>query len=107
MGSPLHVPAGIGPGLLKHARSPMHAPLPMGPPSRSGRGPAPSHALTPMHEPSATAAVLLAQDRCSWQLFLAMFPSLVTHARSPRHALSPTVPSLNEHADIPWQARLA
>src|SRR5262245_33747888 len=71
------------------------------------KGPEWAQAESPMHEPSATAAVLKKQESKPWRLFLAMVPSLLRHAAISVHARSPTLPSLLRHALGPWHACLA
>ena len=78
----MHVNAAIGPGLAKHARSPLHAFVPMFP-----SDPAAAHAKSPVHEPALTFPWVFSQAEDPWQLFLAMapwFPRSCSPQRCPR-----------------------
>src|SRR5262245_32442026 len=95
-GSPLHVNAAIGPGLRKHAKSPLHAPVPMAPST-----PADPHALTPLQDSALTFPLLLLQAKGPRQLFLAMAPWFAAQAAKSTQLFSPTLPSLPPHAETP------
>src|SRR5262245_24199910 len=100
-GGPLHVNAAIGPGLCKHARSPLHAPVPMAP-----SAPAPAQAILPLQDAALTFAWLPSQARGPWQLFFAMAPWFCRPASPPTQLCSPTMPSFCWHALMPRQACL-
>jgi len=61
------VPAAMGPGLFRHALSPLHAFVP-----RAPSAPAPKHARSPLQDPALTFPWVPAQAVKPWQLFLAM-----------------------------------
>ena len=96
-GSPLQVPAAIGPGLLAHALSPLHAFVPMAP--SDPRAKACTVAVTGpgTHVPLETHA---------GEIFVAAvlgdIPGVSETRSVPTHALSPTEPSLPSHAARPW-----